>query len=346
MSLLTLPNELLLLIADHLPLPSLLHLHLTNHRLHHLTTHHLHTHATLDRHSYGMVLPALHWAAWYNHLSLARLLLTTISPAPPIDAKTSEHGKTALQCAAWQGHIDMVRFLLDHGADINARDDRFGKSALHQAVVRGWTEVVQLLLQRGADVAARDHGGMTPLLWAVKCQGAGESLVGIFRMLLENAAATAAAAAAAGEEGDEGGDGKGGEGVVDAQEYERGETALHWAVWRGQRATVALLTEFGADADVASVDGETAVEWAVRKGDEEITRMVVGRCEVAEMLLAEEKAVVEGGAGGEGEGDGAGDKEEKGKRWGRRIRSIGKVVGRMSLMRQLERRQVKELGEV
>lgn len=236
----------------------------------------------------------------------------------------------------------MVRFLLDNGADINARDDRFGKSALHQAVVRGRDEVVQLLLQRGAEVAARDHAGMTPLLWAVKCQCANESLVGIFRMLLEKAATTAAEAV----EGGEGGEGGCGEGVVDAQEYERGETALHWAVWRGQRLTVKLLTEFGADADVASVDGETAVEWAVRKGDEEITRMVVGRYEVAEMLLAEEKAgCVEGGVGGDGEGEGVGDKEEKGKRWGRRIRSIGKVVGRLSLMRQLERRQIKELGE-
>ncbi|KAI5837852.1 ankyrin repeat protein, partial [Morchella snyderi] len=152
---------------------------------------------------------------------------------------TSGRGETALQCAAWQGRIEMVRFLLDHGADINARDDKFGKSALHQAVVRGWAEVVHLLLQRGADVAVRDHGGMTPLLWAVKCQSA------------------------------EGGDEMSKESMVDMQEYERGETALHWAVWRGQRLTVKLLTEFGADADVASVDGETAVEWAVRKGDDE-----------------------------------------------------------------------------
>ncbi|KAH8150184.1 uncharacterized protein LAJ45_05870 [Morchella importuna] len=326
MSLLALPNELLLLIADHLPLPSLLNLHLTNHRLHHLTTHHLHTHATLDRHSYGMVLPALHWAAWYNRLSLARLLLTTISPLPPSTPKRASTAKP--HCSAPPGR---------------ATQRWFGKSALHQAVVRGRAEVVQLLLQRGADVAARDHAGMTPLLWAVKCQSASESLVGIFRMLLEKDAATAAVV---GGEGGEGGEGGCGEGVVDAQEYERGETALHWAVWRGQRLTVKLLTEFGADADVASVDGETAVEWAVKKGDEEITRMVVGRYEVAEMLLAEEKAVgMEGGAGGEGEGEGVGDKEEKGKRWGRRIRSIGKVVGRMSLMRQLERRQVKELGE-
>jgi ankyrin repeat protein len=68
---------------------------------------------------------------------------------------------------------------------------------------------------------------------------------------------------------------------------QRGETALHWAVWRGRGAeTVALLLDAGASIDVRRKDGRTAYAVAVRSGQTLTAKLLEKRganTEISEM---------------------------------------------------------------
>ena len=100
-----------------------------------------------------------------------------------------EPGLTALHLAAEFGHVEIARLLLEHGADVNARASGVkDMTPLHIAIWRGrrelqikpMTELVQdygvkhllpdiprLLLEHGADVNTRDsERNLTPLGWA------------------------------------------------------------------------------------------------------------------------------------------------------------------------------------
>ena len=58
----------------------------------------------------------------------------------------------------------------------------------------------------------------------------------------------------------------------------RGETALHWAVWRGRGgAIVTELLDAGADVDARRKDGRTAYALAVRSGQTETAALLETR---------------------------------------------------------------------
>ena len=59
---------------------------------------------------------------------------------------------------------------------------------------------------------------------------------------------------------------------------DRGETALHWAVWRGRsESIVAALLDRGADVDAQRNDGKTAYALAVQTGQTEVVRLIEAR---------------------------------------------------------------------
>jgi ankyrin repeat protein len=59
---------------------------------------------------------------------------------------------------------------------------------------------------------------------------------------------------------------------------DRGETALHWAVWRGRSAAIAAaLLDSGADADAQRNDGRTAYALAVQSGQTEVASLLRAR---------------------------------------------------------------------
>ena len=59
---------------------------------------------------------------------------------------------------------------------------------------------------------------------------------------------------------------------------QRGETALHWAVWRGRGAqAIALLVDRGAALDARRNDGRTAYAMAVHSGQTEIAALLEAR---------------------------------------------------------------------
>ncbi|KAG0136754.1 ankyrin repeat-containing domain protein [Tuber indicum] len=169
MSLLSLPNELLLLVGESLEdvwdVNSFVRV---NHRLHSLLTPHLHTLA-LRPHKCP-VLP-LCWAAWKDHAPLVDLLLS--SGALP-ETPDPENGDTALHYALYQRlHNNpispILKTLLAHTNNPNTPNATDGSTLLHRAAAANALEELTLLLSTpNIDVDARIRGGGdTPLARAV-----------------------------------------------------------------------------------------------------------------------------------------------------------------------------------
>ena len=140
---------------------------------------------------------ALHWAAHWNDLELANLLLGAGARANAANEHrvtplalaclngsaamvkvlleagadpniASGVGETPLMIAAHTGNPDAVRLLLARGANVKAAETTAGQTALMRAVVEGHLPIVRLLLENGADVNARSASGFTALLFAAQ----------------------------------------------------------------------------------------------------------------------------------------------------------------------------------
>jgi ankyrin repeat protein len=126
---------------------------------------------------------AIHWAAYYNDLDLADLLIsaganvklanrdgaTPLSlaalngSAPMIQRllkagadpnERRQQGETALMFASRTGNLDAMRVLLDAKADPNAKESLRGTTALMWAAEQGHAAAIELLAQYGAGVSA------------------------------------------------------------------------------------------------------------------------------------------------------------------------------------------------
>lgn len=154
----------------------------------------------------------------------------------------------ALHYAIRNGHVALFRLLLEKGAFIEARDD-FDLTPLHEAAWQGKEMVVKLLLERGADVAVRDFMGRTPLHMAVEYKHEGT-----MRLLCEKGA------------------------DVTLQDHQQ-RTPLHIAVKIGDERVVRCLLEEGADVTAEDHLRRTPFQMAcpsvlqlmdiIIKGDEE-----------------------------------------------------------------------------
>jgi ankyrin repeat protein len=130
-----------------------------------------------------------------------------------------EHsGFTALIGAAESRNAQAVKLLLEHGANPKAKIGP-GFTALTIAAPACAPDVLQLLVDKGADVNAREYRGATPLIFvaASDCTNAAQSA----KLLLK----------------------AGADWRIKTQE---GETALDWALKRGETDVVALLKQAGA----------------------------------------------------------------------------------------------------
>ncbi len=140
---------------------------------------------------------ALHWAAYWDDLETAGLLLKSgasvnaanrygVTPlslactngnAAMIDlflkAKADPNaalpgGETPLMTAARTGKVDALKVLLVNGADVKVKDEERGQTALMWAAAEGNTEAVGILIEFGADIHAVSKGGFTALMFAVR----------------------------------------------------------------------------------------------------------------------------------------------------------------------------------
>ena len=181
---------------------------------------------------------------------------------------------TPLHEAARQGDVGEIERLLDAGAKIQARIER-GYTALHEAARYGQTEAAIALLQAGANTEIKATGGMTPLhgavltgsystvtalldfganIEAVDSDGTtplflaawfGQSKVA--EKLLERGANIRARVSSAGD-----------------------ITPLHAAAGgSGQKETIFVFIESGADIEITSKFGLTPLHFAAMKGKSE-----------------------------------------------------------------------------
>ena len=98
---------------------------------------------------------ALHFAAFFGHPDIARLLVERGADVNAV-ARNPMH-VMPLHSAAAARQLEIARLLVDHGADVNAAQER-GFTPLHEAAQNGDVELARLLLEHGAhrDAAAED----------------------------------------------------------------------------------------------------------------------------------------------------------------------------------------------
>ena len=248
--------------------------------------------------TYGDGSTALHWAAYWDDLSLVDLLLTAgarvdaaddqgITPlwlacangggtviverllgaGANADAAHSS-GETALMSAARTGNTAAVGLLLASGADVGAAERNRGQTALMWAAAQGHTGIVHSLLAAGADLHARSK--VRPQLvnstGNADYTGVMEVQAGGFTPLLFAARgghvdvvrALVAAGAPAGEAAAD------------------GTTALVIAAHSGHTPAALTLLEAGADPNAAG-SGYTGLHIAIRRGDVALVKALLAR---------------------------------------------------------------------
>lgn len=261
-SLSSLPNEILLLVAERLSPKDVNSFLQTNRRFGDLFTQCLNKLALQDVDDFT----ALQWAAWSGHKSLARLVLAKgadINYLPPAEEEDKPY-KTALHLACENGDGEMVQLLLTHGADISTqippRGTMSGTTALHMAVKSGSENVVATMLSHGANPSVTDINGNSPLIWAIGCA---HENIGIVRLLLE--------------------------GGADLSLTPKGTTPLHWAARLGHDGTVRMLLAHGADSGIRDATGLTAHERVIADFDVSDCETIEGRKRAIRILMEDER---------------------------------------------------------
>ena len=268
MGILSLPNELLLIIAQDLRLKDLYHFLSTCHHLSSLLTPRLHK---LALQGVG-ALTALQWAARYGHVSLAELVLSKGYGG----VRGLGSGKqrllrlTALHMAAERNHADVIRVLVKHGERVTARTLGLN-TPLHMAASQGSVHAIRVLLELGADLmAVRNKRGKTPGHIAA-VQGHLESMkafvdAGFDFYLEDHMGRTVLHEAVLNRKGVivEFLLGHGAEKIINARDS-TGQTPLHLAVFgsTADEEIVRLLCHHGADTEVADNLGNTPAGLAI-----------------------------------------------------------------------------------
>ncbi len=157
---------------------------------------------------------------------------------------------TVLMAAAYSGDLEAATWLVEHGANVNARSEA-GCTALNGAAVSGNAAIVKLLLDRGADPNVRyqepDSIGdfQTPLMNA-----AWHGHVDCLKLLLKHGA------------------------DVNIQGGPFGRSPLLCAATTGSEETVRLLLAKGANVHAQDWKGDTALDWALLRGETRIVQLL------------------------------------------------------------------------
>lgn len=298
MSLLSLPNELLLLTAKYLgpkPLHALLQ---TTRVLANLLTPLLLDLGAQETHTTSKT--ALYWAASNGRLALTTALLSRgacVSELAIPDHSTALHwaaqsgselttrlllehhmhcinapdriGDTPIFWAFKAKHDHIVRILAENGAHL---ENLRGQMLLHKAIGASRPAVAKVLLETGADVHVYDQFGWLPLHCAARC-GDEETLLhllhlraGVDAVHLGSDATALHWAAAGGHAGIM--KVLVGRGASVEARDERGATPFHWAAFCGNAEAAEWLLRSGADINAVCKDGNTALHLALHENGE------------------------------------------------------------------------------
>lgn len=170
-----------------------------------------------------------------------------INAGANVNVRNGNVGWTPLHRTAYRGKCDIMRMLIRRGANKEARDIH-GETPLFKA----WGEGVELLLEEDSNVDAVNHGGLTPLMHAVR-HGEVETV----KMLLAHHAA------------------------VDAKDNHGLTPLMHltgnWGSSQCQPICLVIaniLLEHGADVFAEALDGKTALTFAVRESYHDLEKFL------------------------------------------------------------------------
>ncbi|KNC81058.1 hypothetical protein SARC_06600 [Sphaeroforma arctica JP610] len=183
----------------------------------------------------------LHWAAINNRLAVVKYLLLK---GAIVDALGGHLQSTALHWAVRQGHLEMCVMLMSQGADPSIRDNQ-GYNALLLAAQFGHSSLCAYLVAKGVDIHSTDPDGRTSLMWAA------------YRVFTADTIRTLLALKA----------------DIDRQDNTR-NTALHWACFNGNSATVRELVNSGARVDLRNDKNQTPLELCVGRGNDLMARFL------------------------------------------------------------------------
>lgn len=234
---------------------------------------------------------ALHWATSQGQLRTAE---ESLRQGADIESWHRKTGKSPLIQSAHCGHADIVALLLAHGANPHAKSGGGTKDAITTAVFRNRAAVTSILLDNGVDVNLADYKGSLLHLAAEKWHN---SRAAVARVLIEKGAnlesmndVKQTPLQVACESGsvevarcliESGADldtrcrhGRSLLHLASSMDIkttkllvekgadlevkdEHGETPLHLACWHGRVETVAFLLDQGADIEARSLNGNT-----------------------------------------------------------------------------------------
>jgi len=92
---------------------------------------------------------------------LAMLVLS----GSPVPLEVSDNINDILIWACRYNHIRLAKLLISKGADVNARDIN-GYTPIHKSALNGHTEIVRLLIANNVNVNV--NGRRSPLRWAIE----------------------------------------------------------------------------------------------------------------------------------------------------------------------------------
>ena len=197
---------------------------------------------------------ALHWAAHFDHLPAADLLLKAGARAQV----PNRYGATPLLLACINGSAAMVERLLNAGADPNTSMPE-GDTVLMTAARTGNAAVMKALIVRGADVNARETWkGQTALMWAA----ASNNAAAVEALIEGGAEVQARTRFKPVPLSTTGGFGRRSERNSDVTK-QAGFTALHFAARAGADDAVKVLLKSGATVRDATQDGTGVVVMAI-----------------------------------------------------------------------------------